>query len=115
MFTRIAHQTIMSGTVVRYRWAGERDRFEISASRDGVIVSGHSPHLKGIEVSDVVVVLERAGEWHKALIPNRINSRDVDAVPLSKEPECVVATYRAVFAGDDVLIESRSVAPTTTE
>jgi len=54
--------TIMSGPV--FRWGGD---FEVSASRDGVMVQGPCPALHGHALRSFLALLALAGEAHELL------------------------------------------------
>jgi fructose-specific phosphotransferase system component IIB len=112
-FYRIAHQTIMSGLVIRYREIKKYDNgIEISASRDGVGFEGVSTPLSAEDVKDITRVLARADKLVDLIRRNeftRLTTRDIDRIPLSSEPECVIQTHKAHFAGIDEILETREV------
>jgi hypothetical protein len=107
-FYRVSHPTIMSGLVVRYREMSDRG-LEISASRDGVGISGASYDMHNVD--DIKAVLDRALEWHKRLqddYPHRdLRCADVDNTPLEQEPNCVIEAHESIFAGEDKILEAR--------
>lgn len=59
--------TIMSGPVYRWAPAGHRFLFELSASRDGVMLHGGSPCLSGDGLAALRAVLLLAGRVHERL------------------------------------------------
>lgn len=72
--------TIMSGPV--FRWSPKSDtarRFEVSASREGVMVQGGSPVMSGPTVFDFVQVLDLAGQTVHWLAETREDTNKVKA------------------------------------
>jgi len=59
--------TIMSGPVYRWAPAGHRTGFEVSASRDGVMLHGGSPCLGGDGLAALRAVLLLAERVHERL------------------------------------------------
>lgn len=104
MFYRIAHQTIMSGLVVRYKEVDAPGGLEISASRDGVQISGHSSTLT--DITDILDLLVRCKLW-VAIIKSGATSQEVNSTAIETEPKCVTETRKAHFAGDDEVLETR--------
>jgi len=106
-FTRQANQTIMDGLVVRYKEVGAPGGLQISVSRNGIAINGNSPTMTGI--TDVVAVLERCEYWFNKMrtVHKALTSSSVDAIGIENEPECVVKTIRAVFVGENVVLEKR--------
>lgn len=104
IFYRIAHPTIQSGLVIRYKEIGPRGGLQISASRDGIRIGGFT----GVHSSaqDFIDVLQRAEHWVKAIRGGATMS-DVESAGLNEEPYCVGEIRRAHFAADDEVIERR--------
>lgn len=109
-FYRVEHHTIMSGRVVRYRLLGDGEDFEISASRDGVLIQGSCPHLTEADIEDVYTILKRATEVAHCMgqLRRSVGSEEYP-VPFffHADPACVVELHQAVFAGADKVIEQR--------
>lgn len=103
-FYRVAHQTIQDGLVVRYKEIDAPGGLQISVSRNGYAINGHSSTFK--YMSDITDVLERATQIQNA-IAGGLRSSDIDAMSISQEPLCVVETRHAVFCGDDEVLERR--------
>jgi len=113
-FYRIAHQTIMSGLVVRYKELPDRlNGFEVSVSRDGIMLQGYSRHIENIE--GLKEVLDHAQSIYEKLSKDRFwgkrtSSSDINATTLNEEPGCVIETRKAAFGGNDVVLETRDMA-----
>lgn len=98
-FFRYDTHTIMSGLVIRYAVFPSDDARQISASREGVLVS-NLPHLTNIqEVLDVQRVIARAYEQYSLLYSNR------GCYAFSSDPPCVVELrkYRVMSKEYEVL------------
>lgn len=110
-FYRISHQTVMDGLVVTYKEIGPSGGLKISASRAGVKIDGHSPIVKSVQ--EIHEVLDRAKEMQRIIVAGKshgfekIRSSDIDMIRLDQEPDCVMEARKAVFCGDDVILESR--------
>jgi len=101
-FYRSDNHAIMSGLVVRYKVLSDRLDGEISASREGVLIS-HLPHLTNIqEVLDVQRVIGKAYEQYAYLY------KDGSPRSFASDPPCVVEwrKYR-VMSQEYELLESR--------
>jgi hypothetical protein len=99
-YYRVDHRTVTGGLVVRYRHTGRLD-FEVSASRDGVLVSGHSPAMNGSAVIALGSVLEAAGRQSRAM------NAGGDPHPFSGDPHCVRELRRARLMETDEVVERR--------
>jgi hypothetical protein len=99
----------MSGMVVRYyilsnaRWPDG----EISASRDGVLISGNWHTTKS--VNEIKAVLDRAQEQYENLKQEYPFGSRRDPLPFSGDPPCVVEqrNYR-VFSSEYAVIATRT-------
>lgn len=89
-FYRHDTPTIMDGIVVRYKL--EHYDGEISASRNGVAISGTWPGIQNIDdLSDLRRVLFRAHEHFVVLARPRYAYEDhPDPLPFKDDPDCVV-------------------------
>lgn len=104
-FYRSDNHTIMSGLVVRYKVLSDRIDGEVSASREGVLIS-RLPHLTNIqEVLDVQRVIGKAYEQYAYLYEGG------SPRSFASDPPCVVEwrKYR-VMSQDYELLESREYA-----
>lgn len=104
-FYRSDNHTIMSGLVVRYKVLSDRLDGEISASREGVLVS-RLPHLTNIqEVLDVQRVIGRAYEQFTALYKSN------PALAFFTDPPCVVELRKyQVMSQEHSVIQEREYA-----
>lgn len=101
-FYRSDTHTIMSGLVVRYKVLNDRGDGEISASREGVLIS-RIPHLTNIqEILDVQRLIARAYEQFNALY------KDNPPLAFFTDPACVVEhrKYR-VMSQEYTVLQSR--------
>lgn len=56
----------MDGPV--FRWGS--DYFEVSASRNGVVIAGHSPQMKHQQTNNFISVIQLASSVHCQLLAN---------------------------------------------
>lgn len=107
-FYRTDNHTIMSGLVVRYKLYSENYEWQISASREGVLIHGSMPHLTNIqEVLDVQRIIARAYDQYTGLY------KDNPARAFFTDPPCVIEyrKYRIMSQEYEVL-QSRDYEPT---
>jgi hypothetical protein len=107
-FYRSDTHTIMSGLVVRYKLLSEHYDWQISASREGVLIQGGMPHLTNIQdVLDVQRVIARAYDQYTGLY------KDNPARTFFTDPSCVIEyrKYRVMSQEYEVL-QSRDYEPT---
>jgi hypothetical protein len=105
-FYRIAYQTINSGLVIRWcqitKWG---NGFEISVSRDGVMLHGSTPHLNAEDIQNISTIMQRAESFVESM--ETLRASNVAAIPISSEPACVIETRRAHFLNEDEILETR--------
>lgn len=108
-FYRIEHHTIMNGLVIRYRVLDDYNPPEVTASREGVGITGSPCMTSGNDLSDFTTVLKRAYQQHLALKNAQENQRTTaDAsLPFKDDPACVIQLRKAHFAQADEILEDR--------
>lgn len=108
-FYRYDSNTIMSGLVVRYKvlrptW----DNFEISASRDGVLIQGYSGYMTSTAEMDAVSEVLRRAQLHAAFLSRA--ARHEPPLSFDREPTCVVEHRKYyAFSQEYKVIAARTV------
>jgi len=107
----------MTGLVVRYVGIVKYpDAPEISASRDGVVISGSWPSFSSKEtVEDVKALLDHAFRQHRAIQfakSSVVMRLDPDRLPFKDDPPCVIEYRRYHFARDEYeVLEAKQAHP----
>lgn len=99
-FYRVQHPTIQDGLVVR--WKTFDDSFEVSASRNGVMIHGAVKIRDGHQSHDIQSVISHA--WQTV---SMIKSGTEIPQDFSIDPDCVCEIRESRFMADDIVIMTR--------
>lgn len=114
-FYRVEHPTVMDGKVIRYRAVYGGAHFEVSVSRNGIVVGGSSPTMTVGDCQDVARVLERC----RCLVPylRRYDAEygvlgtegwDQEKTGFAFDPPCVIELRETHVGKPDTVVERRA-------